>query len=149
MLTVFSVVVALSTEDPHLVGYVSDTMTLPCEHNVTKADLLTLYWTKGIVKVIAVYDKGDDIPVHFYDSMERRLNAKVFPPTLKFPSCSLDDAGVYQCSVIPARDDPITHRYRLTVNGRCLETHVPRHVYIWNGLYVYYCLVYVCVCTQG
>ena len=139
MLTVFSVVGELSTEDPHLVGYVSDTITLPCEHTVAETDLLTVYWTKDIVKVVAEYEKGDDIPVRFHDSMEGRVNAEVFPPTLKFSRCSLKDAGVYQCTVIPVKGDPITLHYTLAVNGRYLETPVPRHVYIWSGL----CLVYV------
>ena len=117
-MTVVPVVGELSTEDPHIVGYGSETSTLPCEHTVPKTDLLTVFWTKDIVTVVAEYDKGDDIPVHFHQSMEARASAKVFPPTLRFFNGSLKDAGVYDCKAIPLKDDPIIFRYILTVNGR-------------------------------
>ena len=116
----FPVVVALSTEDPHIVGYVSDTITLPCGHTVAKADLEAVVWRKDIEMIVAEYDIGDDPPVSFYGSMEGRASVKVFPSTLKFSNASLKDAGVYQCEVFPITDDPIVFRYILTVNGRGL-----------------------------
>ena len=99
-------------------GYVSDTITLPCEHAVDKADLEAVAWRKDTVMIVGEYDIGDDPPVSFYGSMEGRASAKVFPPTLEFSSGSLDDAGVYQCEVFPIADDPIVYRYIVTVNGR-------------------------------
>ena len=102
-------------------GYVSDTITLPCEHTVPKADLEAVAWRKDTETIVGEYDIGDDPPVSFYGSMEGRASAKVFPPTLKFSNASLEDAGVYQCEVFPLRDDPIVHRYTVTVNGKELR----------------------------
>ena len=112
------VVGELSTEDPHIVGYVSDTTTLPCEHTVPKSDLEAVVWRKDTETIVAEYDIGDDPPGSFYDSMAGRASAKVFPPTLKFSSGSLEDAGVYQCEVFPLKGNAIIHRYTVTVNGR-------------------------------
>ena len=123
----FPVVVALSTEDPHIVGYVSDTITLPCNHTVAKADLEAVVWRKDTETIVGEYDIGDDPSVSFYDSMEGRASIKVFPPTLLFSNASHKDAGVYQCEVFPLKDDPIVFRYILRVNGRefiCIGTHV-------------------------
>ena len=128
MLTVFSVVAELSTEDPHIVGYVSDTISLPCEHNLTKSDLQTLYWTKDTVKIVAEYDQGDDKPVQFHHPFEGRVNVKVFPPTLTISNVALHDGGVYQCNIIPVKGKQVGYRYKVTVNGRellYLESHVP------------------------
>ena len=108
-------------------SYVSDTITLPCEHTVAKAELEAVVWRKDTETIVGEYDIGDDPPVSFYDSMEGRTSAKVFPPTLKFSNASLEDAGVYQCEVFPLKNDPIVFRYILTVNGRellCVETYV-------------------------
>ncbi|KAK2175027.1 hypothetical protein NP493_758g01021 [Ridgeia piscesae] len=105
------------SEDPHIVGYVSDTTTLPCEHTVPKSDLEAVVWRKDTETIVAEYDIGDDPPGSFYDSMAGRASAKVFPPTLKFSSGSLEDAGVYQCEVFPLKGNAIIHRYTVTVNG--------------------------------
>ena len=99
-------------------GYVSDTITLPCEHTVAKADLEAVAWRKDTETIVAEYDIGDEPPVSFYGSMEGRASATMFPPTLKFSSCSMEDAGVYQCEVFPLKDEPIVFRYILTVYGR-------------------------------
>ena len=99
-------------------GYVSDNITLPCEHTVAKSDLKTVAWRKDSVTNVATYGIGDDPPVSFYDSMAGRANINVFPPTLTFSNGSLEDAGVYQCEVFPLKGDAIVHRYTLTVNGR-------------------------------
>ena len=99
-------------------GYVSDTITLPCEHTVAKSDLKAVTWTKDSVTNVATYDNGDDPPVSFYGSMAGRASDKVFPPTLTFSNASLEDGGVYQCEVSPEKDNPIVYRYILTVNGR-------------------------------
>ena len=80
----FLVVVALSTEDPHIEGYVSDTITLPCDHTVAKVDLEAVAWRKDTETIVAEYDIGDDPPVSFYGSMAGRASAKMFPPTLKY-----------------------------------------------------------------
>ena len=128
VLTVFSVVANLSTEDPHIVGYVSETITLPCEHNLAKSDVQTLYWTKDTVKIVAEYDQGDDQPVHFHHSLEGRINDKVFPPTLTISNVALHDGGVYQCNIIPVIGKQVAYRYKVTINGRerlFLESHVP------------------------
>ena len=122
---VFPVVVALSTVDPHIVGYVSDTITLPCEHTVAKSHLEAVVWRKDTVTIVADYDIGDDPPVSFYGSMAGRASDKVFPPTLKFSNASLHDAGVYKCEVFPLKDDPIVFRYILTINGRELFYQEP------------------------
>ena len=118
MLTVGLVVDDLSTEDPHTVGYVSETITLPCEHSVTKSDIEAVVWRKDTVNIVGEYDIGDDPSVSFYGSVEARASAKVFPPTLKFCNASVEDSGVYQCEVFPLTDDPIVFRYILTINGR-------------------------------
>ena len=125
--TVVPVVGELSTEDPHIVSYMSDTITLPCDHNVTKVDLEAVAWRKDTETIVGEYDVGDEPPVSFYGSMEGRASLKVFPPALMFSNSSLEDAGVYQCEVFPLVDDPIVFRYILTVNGRellCVDTHV-------------------------
>ena len=118
VLTVVPVVGELSTQDPHIVGYVSETITLPCEHNVAKADIEAVVWRKDIETIVAEYDIGDDPHVSFYGSMEGQTTVKVFPPTLTFSNASLENAGVYQCEVFPLKGDAIVHRYTLTVNGR-------------------------------
>ena len=136
MLTVFPVVGGLSTEDPHRVGYVSETITLPCEHAVAKADLLSLFWTKDNV-IIAQYAKGDNKPVHFHHSLEGRINDKVFPPYLTISNVALHDAGVYQLNIIPVKGDHTACRCTLEVNGRellYLKSMSPCHVYLWTIL---------------
>jgi len=100
------------------VGYVSDTLTLPCDLHVAKSDLKAVVWRKDSVTKIATYDIGDDPPVSFYGSLAGRASAKVFPPTLTFSNGSLDDGGVYLCEVFPEKDNLIVYRYILTVNGR-------------------------------
>ena len=140
--TIVPVVGELSTEDPHLVGYVSDTITLPCEHTVAKADLEAVLWRKDTDMIVAEYDVGDDPPVAFYESMEGRGSAKVFPPTLTFSSASLEDAGVYQCEVLPLEDQAIVHRYTLTVNGReLLYLETLQFSFVTCNLKVIICLV--------
>ena len=136
MWTVFAVVGGLSTEHPHLVGYVSDTITLPCEYTVATADLPSLYWTKDN-EIIAQYAKDDNKPVHFHHSLEGRINDKLFPPYLTISNGSLHDAGVYQCNIIPAKGDHTAYRYTLEVNGRellYLKSMSPCHVYLWTIL---------------
>ena len=130
----FPVIGELSTEDPHVVGYVSDTITLPCEHTVPMSHLEAVVWRKDTVTIVAEYDTDDDPPVSFYGCVAGRASAKVFPPTLKFSNGSLQDAGVYQCEIFPATGDPIVHRYTVTVNGRerlYLETrHIGRCTFV-------------------
>ena len=127
MVNVFPVVVALSTEDTHIVGYVSDTITLPCEHTVAKTDVEAVVWRKDTVYIIGEYDIGGDPPVSFYGSMEGRGSDKVFPPTLKFSNASMEDAGVYQCEVLPLTDYATVFSYILTVNGRTFVV-ISRHL---------------------
>ena len=62
----------------------SDTITLPCDHTVAKADLEAVAWRKDTETIVAEYDIGDDPPVSFYGSMAGRASAKMFPPTLKY-----------------------------------------------------------------
>ena len=114
--------------EPHVVVYLSDTIMLPCNHTVAKADLEAVAWRKDTETIVGEYDIGDDPPVSFYDSMEGRASLKVFPPALMFSNSSLEDAGVYQCEVFPLVDDPIVFRYIVIVNGRALlyiQTHSP------------------------
>ena len=134
-------------------GYVSDTITLPCEHIVAKADLQAVLWRKVYVMIVAEYDRDDDTPVLFHGPIAARASADVFPPTLKFSNGSLEDAGVYQCEVFPVIAYPVIYRYKLTVNGKephYLETDVPLSDPHLEGIV---CLLYVmsntCMFTQG
>ena len=151
--TVLPVVGDLSTEDTHIVGYVSDTIQLPCEHTVAKADLQAVLWRKVYVMIVAEFDRDDDIPVRFHGPMADRASADVFPPTLKFSNGSLEDAGVYQCEVFPVIAYPDIYRYKLTVNGKephYLETDVPLSDPHLEGIvYMLYVMYNICMFTQG
>ena len=109
-------------------GYVSDTITLPCEHTVAKSSLQSVVWRKEGKTKVAVYNKDDDPAVSIYGSMEGRASVMVFPSILKFSNGSLDDAGLYQCEVFPVNDVPSTHSYQLTVNGTELIDLVNAHL---------------------
>ena len=135
VLTVFPIVAKLSTEETHIVTYVSETVSLPCGHSF-KSNLQSVAWKKKDdkgIKVVAEYDIGDTPPVNFYDRMKDRASAIVFPPTLRFPNVSLEDAAdYYQCVVIAITGDPIVYYHELTVNGKpliCLKTCCSAYIF--------------------
>ena len=146
-MTVVSVVGGVSTEDPIIQAYVSDTITLPCEHNFAEADLVALAWMKlkeGYVPVLAEYDIADNPPVAFDDSMKGRASIGEFPPNLTFHNVTLKDAGRYKCLAVPRPGHPISLYYKVNINGtKLLETH-PLSDACLDGIV---CLVYVCVHT--
>ena len=150
-MAVVSVVGGLSTEDPIIVGYVSDIITLRCEHTVAKASLEALAWIKleeGVqyLPVMAEYDIDDNPPVFFDDSMKGRASIREFPPNLKFHNATLKDAGRYKCQVVPRSGSAISLYYKLNINGTkllYLDTHPPSDACL-TGSYV----SYMCVHTE-
>ena len=102
-------------------GYVSEVITLPCEHDVAKSNLESVVWKKLRVskdEVVAEFDQSDDPPTSLYGSMIGRATVMVFPSMLKFSNGSLDDEAVYECVVFPVDGQPSFNRYQLTVNGK-------------------------------